>query len=190
LATFYKGAGVDTYWHKYDARLYGLTPHAAGASFSPDRLMNHIARGATYTPFVSLTASYGVAHDYALNAGRNWPNVSNPAYVYEIEIGSDLPHLNVIDPIREIVFAMPHPVSGNSYHHDGQQSFILGIVDPIGMAAHLRTAVLHPPPNQGTPRPPNISLALETLVRVLRDAEIIAYGAVPANCVTNRFDVY
>ena len=41
-----------------------------------------------------------------------------------------------------------------------------------------------------TSRPPNLSLQLETLVRALRDAEILAYGIIPATCVMNCFDVF
>lgn len=41
-----------------------------------------------------------------------------------------------------------------------------------------------------TPRSPNLSLELETFVRALRDAEILAYGTIPAACVVNCFDVY
>ena len=43
---------------------------------------------------------------------------------------------------------------------------------------------------KGTPRPPNLSLELETFVRSLRDAEILAYGTIPATCVVNCFDVF
>ena len=47
-----------------------------------------------------------------------------------------------------------------------------------------------PPSSEGTPRPPNLTIELETLVRALRDAEILAHGIIPATCVKNSFDVY
>ncbi|MDG4603388.1 MAG: hypothetical protein P9C48_09030 [Defluviicoccus sp.] len=43
---------------------------------------------------------------------------------------------------------------------------------------------------QGTPRAPNLSPELETLVRALRDAEILAVGNVPASCVRSRYEVW
>lgn len=47
-----------------------------------------------------------------------------------------------------------------------------------------------PPASAGTPRTPNLTIALETLVRTLRDAEILAEGTIPENCVNHRFEVY
>ena len=190
MATFYRGAGVDTYWHKNDALRLGFTPQDPGASFSCDRLMQHIGRTTTHSKFISLTRSYGVAYDYAMNAGLNWPSKSNPAYIYEIETSSDHPEFRIVDPLKEIIYAMPDPAAGNSYHHDGQQSFLLGVVDPVSMGAHLQKKVLHPPPHLGTPRAPNLSLALETMIRVLRDAELLAIEAIPRSCVKHRFEVY
>ncbi len=36
----------------------------------------------------------------------------------------------------------------------------------------------------------HISIGRLTFVRALRDAEILAYGTIPATCVVNCFDVY
>ena len=47
-----------------------------------------------------------------------------------------------------------------------------------------------PPPAGGAPRPPNLSLELETLVRALRDAEVLIVGTIPTTCIINRIDVY
>ena len=49
---------------------------------------------------------------------------------------------------------------------------------------------MQPPVSEGTPRPPNLTIELETLVRALRDAEILAHGNIPATCVKNRLEVY
>ena len=54
----------------------------------------------------------------------------------------------------------------------------------------LTQHAMQPPSSEGTPRSPNLTIELETLVRVLRDAEILAHGIIPATCVKNSFNVY
>jgi hypothetical protein len=56
------------------------------------------------------------------------------------------------------------------------------------MRRHLIAPCRQPPPASGTSRPPILKpeLELETLVRSLRDAEILAVGNIPAACVRNR----
>jgi hypothetical protein len=77
--------------------------------------MHHIARGTTHSPYVSLTLSYGIAFDYAMNAGLNWPSPSRPAYVYEIELPDRLPPgLAILDSIKEIARDAPSRLHGNS----------------------------------------------------------------------------
>lgn len=190
MATFFRGAGVDTYWHRNDARLRGFAPHDGSASFTLDRLMAHIKNGTTFSPFVSLTSSYGVALDYALYAGRNPPTPSIPAYVYEVEFSSVPQRVALINPVWEVVAATSDPLSALRYHHDGQQIFLLGVVAPTRMAAHLARQVVHPPPSGATPRQANLSVELETLIRALRDAEILVYGTVPRDCIKSRHEVY
>lgn len=190
LAFFYRGAGVDTYWHRNDARLAGFIPHDQTGNASRTRLMHHIGRGTTYSPYISLTLSYGIAYDYARNAGLNWANPSRPAHVYEIELPDPLPPgLAVLDPVREIARDAPDHMLGNSYHHDGQQTFILGVASPTAMSSYLNRTVVHPPPGQGTPRPASLSIWVEAMVRALRDSEVLAVGAIPRSCITNRYDV-
>jgi hypothetical protein len=153
--------------------------------------MHHIARGTTHSPYISLTLSNGIAYDYARNAGVNWPSPAKPAYVYEIEVPDQLPAgLAVLDPIREIVSNAPNHMSGNSYHHDGQQTFILGVASPTAMKSYQTQPVIHPPPGQGTPRAANLSIWVEAMVRALRDSEVLAVGAIPRSYITNRYDVY
>jgi hypothetical protein len=137
---------------------------------------------------VSLTSSYGIALDYALYAGRNPASPARPAYVYEIEFSSDRLPVTLIDPVSEI--AARDALGAVKYHHDGRQSFLLGVVSPSRMARHLTAPVVQPPPNLITPRPPNLSPELETLVRALRDAEILVHGAIPRTCITHRHDVH
>ncbi len=67
---------------------------------------------------------------------------------------------------------------------------MLGIVDPINMRESLTQHATQPPDSEGTLRTPNLTIALETLVRTLRDAEILAEGAIPAHCVKHKFEVY
>ena len=86
---------------------------------------------------------------------------------------------------------LPSPTSsGPPYQHDGLPDFLLGIVDPGNMGHFLAQHAKQPPSSEGTPRSPNLTIELETLVRALRDAEILAHGIIPAICVKNNFDVY
>ena len=159
-------------------------------SASVGNLMSHVARGTTTSPFVSLSRSFGVAKDYAIDASAALPTVTRPAYVYEIDI--DPSHgLEVIDPLYEVSRLFKNPLTPSSYHHDGSQSFILGVVDPARMAAYLSAPAPQPSlTSGGTSRPPNLTIELETMVRALRDAEILVVGAVPSVCVVTRFPEY
>lgn len=156
------------------------------------RLMHHISRGTSNSPFVSLTLSYAVARDYALLSSTEIPTASNPAYVYEIEFQDQLPSgLKMLDPVKEVAQTLPAPPTiGPAYQHDGAPEFLLGVVDPRNMGHFLVQHSPQPPSSEGTPRSPNLSLELETFVRALRDAEILAYGTIPAPCVVNCYDVY
>ena len=187
MATFYKGSGVGTYWHLNDARLSGFNAHFPGAHRTTASLMNHIKNGTTSSPFVSMTRSYGVAWSYAMFLG---PTVAAPAYVYEIVIDDPPPvGLTVLDPLREIAGAVPPLLSAISYQHDGLPNFLMGVLDPATMSHHLTAPIKQPPPGLGAPRAANLTAELETLVRTLRDAEILAVGTIPASCVVNRFNV-
>jgi hypothetical protein len=81
------------------------------------------------------------------------------------------------------------PVARNTYQHDGHQDFIMGVVDQCFMAHSLTRICAQPPGSGGTPRAANLSLELETLIRAMRDAEVLSHGAIPAACVRNRFAV-
>jgi hypothetical protein len=184
MPIFFRGAGLGTYWHpsNNNARLLGFTPHFPGMARSHNRLMHHIAVATTSSPYISLTRSWGVALSYALN-GRAQATQTDPAYIYEIELDDPLPiGLILLDPVREVVNSVPSP-TGMPYQHDGSPDFLLGVVDPIGQQKFL--SQVRPHPIGAVSRPANLSLELTTIVRALRDAEIIAVGTIPAQCVTN-----
>jgi hypothetical protein len=188
---FYRGAGIGTYWHQRDARLDGFVARRPGQTASKDQLIKHIARGTVDTPYVSLTRSYGIAWTYAIQFGQGTPAATAPAFVYEIELGEPLPDgLRLIDPVTYLAGKFPPPTADSSYYHDGDSTFLLGVINYTLMTTALKQEVRQPPSAQGTPRAPNLSPELETLVRALRDAEILAVGNVPASCVRSRYEVW
>ena len=150
--------------------------------------MTHISAGSVRSPYVSFTRSFGVARHYALVGPTGLASRLNPGYVWEIEIAADNV-CNVLDPVKEIARTLPSPYDRLSYQHDGDPRFLLGVVDPIHMRHHLEAWRPQPPDTGGTPRPANLSPQLEALVRVLRDAEILVVGSVPAALVRNRHQV-
>ena len=108
MPIFYRGAGVGTYWHQNDARLTGFEPHWPGAGRGVIRILHHIARGTTASPYVSLSRSYGVARDYAL-AGAKLPSAYEPAFVYEVQIDpGDGCGTQLVDPIAEVEIGRAH----------------------------------------------------------------------------------
>lgn len=191
MALFYKGVGVGTHLHTRDLRITGLAPHNPGGSSTVHAVVQHIARGTVTSPCISLTKSYGVALAYARNASRSRPTSARPAHVYEIEIVDPLPPgMLVIDPVNQIASSVSNPLASPSYHHDGSQSFLAGVVDPKAMAHYLQTPISFPPGRGGIPRPANLSIELEAMVYAMRDAEILIIGNLPRGCVINRFDIF
>ncbi len=194
MPLFYRGAGPGTYWHVNDARLTGFTAQSPGMARGINQLRLHIARGTVASPYISLTRSYGIAWNYAVFAGTTVAvaTVANPGYVYEIEIDKPAPAGVVLfDPIKEVADEVPKPLDpGPPYQHDGDPDFLLGVINPASMPAFLSTPYRQPPPGGGVVRPPNLSMDLETLVRALRDAEILAVGSIPTPCIRRRIDVF
>lgn len=114
-----------------------------------------------------------------------------PAYVYEIEIDEhDGFGTRLVDPIREVAGQLGTPYEVRGYQHDGDMRFLVGVADPAGQMGHLSQQVQFPPPGTGTPRTPLLHIEFESLVRALRDAEVLAFGAVAASQVKRRIDVY
>ena len=192
MAIFYRGAGINTYWYLNDPMEQGFIARAPGMTSTTTRQMLHIARSTVNSPFVSITRSYGVAWRYAMVSSERVPTPEDPAYIHEIEIQEPLPPgVHLVDPVKDVAQMLPSPTSpGPPYQHDGLPDFLLGIVEPERMGNFLTQYAMQPPASEGTPRPPNLTIELETLVRVLRDAEILAHGIIPATCVKNSFDVY
>jgi hypothetical protein len=188
VTRFYRGVGVGSYHHSYDLCGAGIAPRNPGGLYNSTTVMHHIARGTTASPCISLTKSYGVAEDYARNASRTPPTAANPAYVYEIDIPDPPPAgVLIIDPIYVIAAQNQNPLASISYHHDGNQDFLIGVVDPtLGRSAKVR----FPPNMGGAPRPPNLTIDLETMVYVLRDAEVLVVGNLPKICVTHRHAIF
>lgn len=181
---------MGTYWHTNDARLTGFIPHHPGAGRGISRIFSHIARGTTASPYVSLTRSFGVALDYAFG-GLRTPTLATPAFVYEVEIDEqDGYGTRLVDPVVEVASQLGSPYDLRSYHHDGDTGFVASVAAPGGHASGLQQTVKFPPPGQGTPRSPLLHVELETLVRALRDAEILSFGAIAASQVKRRIDVH
>ncbi|MCY3722379.1 MAG: hypothetical protein OXG97_09185 [Candidatus Poribacteria bacterium] len=192
MAIFYRGAGINTYWYLNDPIEQGFVARDPEMTPTTTRQMLHIARSTVNSPFISLTRSYAVAWRYAMVSSGRVPTAEDPAYVHEIEIQEPRPpELHLLDPVKEVAQILPSPTNpGPPYQHDGLPDFLLGVVDPGRMGHFLIQYAMQPPSSKGTPRPPNLTIELETLVRALRDGEILAHGIIPAICVKNSFDVY
>ena len=157
MPRLYKGIGLGTFHHSTDLTFTGLTARMRGSPHSIDSLMHHIANATTTSPYISLTRSYGVAHDYAIN-GRILPTSTNPAFVYEIDIPDPPPTgMTVIDPVAAVAAAYSNPLMSLTYHHDGDSKFLLGVIDPVKMAAERWAPVRVPPGSTATPGPANLS---------------------------------
>ncbi len=192
MAVFFRGAGVGTYWHLNDARIRGFVAQSPGNSLSVDSIKRHIRNGTTVSAFISMTRSYEIAWTYALYCGYSAPTATTPAYVYEIEIDTPaLQRVEVLDPIREIVNATPPPLAPGChyYQHDGAQDLLIGLVDFKRHGKILKKGIRSPMAG-ATPRSAIISEELETMVRALRDAELLAARFIPQACIVNRYEVY
>ena len=191
MAFFYRGAGIGTYWHDYDAREKGFQPQDPGADSTVSRIMQHIARGTTNSPYVSLTRSYGVALGYAtFGRTKTPPSAERPVFVYEIEIDESHKDIVLVDPLVEITKTFPHPAAALSYQHDGSPSFLLSVIDPQNYAAEGKQPCPRPPGDGSTERSPTLTTELEAILRALRDAEILVHGGIPRSRITKRIEVY
>jgi hypothetical protein len=116
-------------------------------------------------------------------------SASQPSYVYVINIDDPPPSgIIVKDPIFEVADSVKNPLVSPSYHHDGDKTFILGVVNPVAMYHYLTNPAPQPPGQM--PKVPNLTRELQALVRALRDAEVLVHGFIPAACVVARHDVY
>jgi len=192
MALFYKGVGVGTFLHQAanDPRINGIPPRVPGMMPSINPLMGHVARGTTFSPYVSLTRSYGVAEMYAREASLAFPTAAVPAYVFEIDIPDPVPGgITLVDPVTAVAASLPPPVTSLSYFHDGDKDFILGVASPTLLASHLHAPIRQPPGSGGASRSANLTAELETLVRSIRDAEVLIRGAIPRALVGARHEI-
>ena len=188
---YYKGAAPGTYWHKNDARFTGFTPVSPGTQGTLNRIIDHVRTGNIRSPFISLTRSYGVAESYAISGRTQIATPANPGYVYQIELDDPLPMgVMLMDPIKQVVLPAPSPPKDIPYHHDGAQTFLLGVVSPQLMNHFLSSSTPQPPGSTATNRTPTLSIELECIIRSLRDSEILAAGNIPSSAVVAKYNVY
>jgi hypothetical protein len=175
----YKGVGVGTFLHSHDVARNGIPPRKPGGSRALADFLTHIRTGTAASSCISLTASYGVAYSYAKGFGTSFPTPGNPAHIYVIDIPDRLPPgMSIVDPMVEIVRSSRRGSAAAPYHHDGDQSFLLGVVDPAAFPNYL-SAPARQPGLGATPRPANLSPELEAMARVLRDSELLVIRHIP-----------
>jgi hypothetical protein len=198
MPRFYKGMGVGTFHQTTDLRTIGINSWMPSSLYNVNTVMQHIARGTTTGPCVSLTRSYSVAEEYAIDASRAFPSSSTPVYVYEISIPAPPPTgVRVVDPVFMVASHHNNALASPSYHHDGDMNFFARSCRPhrngyisFGMGTYLRSPIRAPKGSATTLRPANLSIELETFVRAMRDAEVLVLGAIPSMHVINRYDVF
>ncbi len=187
MATFYKGVAPGTHLHALDLRVSGLGPRNPAMAPSLAGIISHIRRGTTRSPFMSLTKSFGIAMAYAA-ASRLTPGATK-GHVYEIRIDDPAPiGFSILDPVAGIVSFTPSPFSA-PWHHNGDENFLLGVVDYARYGHHMLTPAKEPPNSGATPHPPQLSPELEAMMRALRDAEVLAIGNLPSSVFIDRHDV-
>jgi hypothetical protein len=190
MPIFYKGVPAFTFHSSVDLRLTGLVPRSPGSGRNVQNILSHICDGTTNSAYISLTRSYAVAEEYAFT-GRVPPSSADPGYVCEVQIDDPPPPgVQVIDPVNAISESRKDPLTMASYHHDGGQNVLLGLVSPATMGHHLLLPVKDPPMSGRTPRAPHISKELEGLVRALRDSEALVVGNLPRTCFVNRHRIF
>jgi len=109
MPTFYRGAGIGTYWHRRNAQIEGFLAHRPAESHSTYLLLRHVQNGPNVGPYISLTRSYEVAEAYAI-MGRQIPTGAEPAFVYEIVCDvndRDSRAVELVDPVIELAKSWP-----------------------------------------------------------------------------------
>lgn len=189
MPTFYKGAALGTHWHRNDATRMGLFAMNPGAAPQASRMINHILYNSQGTPFVSVSRSYEVALGYALftGLGGRIPTRRNRAVVYEITLDDPLPPgVALYDPVQQVLSASKL-TAPNSYQHDGGQDFILGVVNETRFGNYLQQLRVTPAGPDVTS--PILTRELKTVVRALRDAEVLMTGIAPISNI-QRWEVH
>jgi hypothetical protein len=182
MPRLYKGIGVGTFLHSLhktaNLTQVGIPVHSPSLGYGLPAMIDHIG-GNTVSPFISLTRSYGVAYNYAIDYSRMVPTAADPAFVVAIDVEYMVARrvgLAFMDPVAEIAKQVDDPLGVSTYHHDGEMDFILGVANPTAMS-HARTKPVIQPPGNTTPfSPARLSPELQAIVRALRDAEILVHG--------------
>lgn len=191
MPRFYKGVGVGTYLHMHrnNVMRHGMQPTSPHKPYDINALFDHIG-GHTSSPCMSLTRSFGVARDYAID-GRIRPASGLPGYVYAIDIDWPPPDpiKMVLDPVAAIAAEVNTPLAPTSYHHNGDMTLLLGLVNELTMRRYLTRLAHEPPGSSATPAPARIDPALRAIVRALRDAEIIVLGHIPSSCIKECYAI-
>lgn len=184
---FYKGVGVGTHHHHTDLRTTGLMPRTAG-TLDEIAVQDHIAHGTAYSPCISLTRSFGVARDYAMNSALAPPTRAQPAYVYELHVPEDTKVPLFIDPVHFIAARNADPLSSRPYQHDGDQKFLGVVAYPLSSGG---TYPLAPqPPGLAGATHVSLSATLKTIVNAIRDAEVLVHGNIPPDWIKRRYDIF
>ena len=89
----------------------------------------------------------------------------------------------MLDPLTEVAMGLGSPYDSRPYQHDGEASFLLGNTDPVDHYDDLSQRVRFAPPGH---RSPLLGIELECMVLSLRDAEVLAVGAVAKAQVHRR----
>ena len=193
MPRYYRGIAPGSVLHTVDLRT-GMSARSAAAAPSVTAIIDHVAKSATMSPYISFSRSYGIAASYARPSPAVAGTGGPPGYVYAIDIPdkSFLRRLGIqlIDPVVEIADAVNDPVADPSYHHNGEPDFIHGVADPGGVGAVVLYRPALQPPGASAAGPPKLTDHFTALVRALRDAEILVLRNVPANCIVpTRYDV-
>lgn len=176
MPRFFKGVGgvAATAFNPYSV---GFRAWQAGLAVSPVMMVRHILKMTRVSPFVSLTKSYEIAHDYAVVAAAAATPPQTVAYVYELNLSDK--DVEIFDPILEIVKEYSLLTMPSTYHHDGGTDFVKGLVSDdisiIGKSKKLPGNVL------GSPAV--LTDELRAISYALRDAELLVKDSVPGRFI-------
>jgi len=189
VAILYKGAGPGTHWDATDATKTGLYCPSTTAPSGAAALL-HITAFSHPSAYVSLSASFAVAREYALAGPAGLASQSRPGHVYVVDTSIAPRGIHLFDPLREIVNTSRLTAASAAclpWHHDGAADLILGV------ASKAHSTILAKVPHRFGPapgsHPPNVTQHLRALVFALRDAEVLV-DKIPANCIVRREPVW
>jgi hypothetical protein len=188
MAILYKGAGPGSHWWTTDPRTAGGFVSVPMALSSAASAVRHITAFSHPSPYLSFSASFAVARQYALDGPRGSASAGQPGYVWEVDTA--IGGVSVTDPLALIASAvgLAAGLPRLPTHHDGEQDLILGVAAPTMHPAAL-TSVPHRPGVMAAPAGPTVTPDFSALVFALRDAEVLV-DRVPPACVVHRHDVY